>query len=94
MKECTGEAKEDEGEFDKMANSSGAAQKDFIFIRLPVRSGRCVYYIFVTVCVCVLWYWERVGNNVCPLFSLWRLYAHLNRSAPPYMCAQTLSSPH
>ena len=36
MKECTGEAKEKEGEFDEMANSSGAAQKDFIFIRLPV----------------------------------------------------------
>ena len=36
MKECTGEAKEKEGEFDEMANSGGMAQKDFIFIRLPV----------------------------------------------------------
>ena len=36
MKECTGEAKEKEGEFDEMANSSGALQKEFIFIRLSV----------------------------------------------------------
>ena len=36
MKECTGEAKEKEGEFDAMANTGGMAQKDFIFIRLPV----------------------------------------------------------
>jgi hypothetical protein len=47
MKECTGEAKEKEGEFDEMANSGGMAQKDFIFIRLPVlREVRCV-------CVCL-----------------------------------------
>ena len=45
MKECTGEVKEKEGEFDEMANSGGMAQKDFIFIRLPVlREVRlCVY---------------------------------------------------
>ena len=36
MKECMGEAKEKEGEFDEMANSSGALQKEFIFIRLSV----------------------------------------------------------
>ena len=36
MKGCTGEAKEKEGEFDAMANTGGMAQKDFIFIRLPV----------------------------------------------------------
>ena len=36
MKDCTGGAKEKEGEFDEMANSSGAVQKDFIFIRLSV----------------------------------------------------------
>lgn len=68
MKECTGEVKEKEGEFDEMANSSGAAQKDFIFIRLPVLrevSGMCVLervgekdIVFlhacrVFVCVCV-----------------------------------------
>ena len=33
MKECTGEAKEKEGE---MANSSGLLEKQFIFIRLSV----------------------------------------------------------
>ncbi len=45
MKECTGEAKEKEGEFDEMANSSGAAQKDFIFIRLPVLREVCVLLV-------------------------------------------------
>lgn len=34
MNECTGEAKEKEGEFYAMANTGGMAQKDFIFIRL------------------------------------------------------------
>ena len=54
MKEYTGEAKEKEGEFDEMANSSGAAQKDFIFIRLLVlREVSCVCVFVVCVCVCV-----------------------------------------
>ena len=56
MKECTGEAKEKEGEFDEMANSSGAAQKEFIFIRLPVLrevSAVCGVCMCVCVCVCV-----------------------------------------
>ena len=43
MKECTGEAKEKEGEFDEMANSTGALQKDFIFIRLSVLREVCVW---------------------------------------------------
>ena len=52
MKECTGEAKEKEGEFDEMANSGGVAQKDFIFIRLPVlREVRlCVYMYIIIMC--------------------------------------------
>ena len=42
MKECTGEAKEKEGEFDEMANSSGLFEKQFIFIRLNVlREVKC-----------------------------------------------------
>ena len=51
MKECTGEAKEKEGEFDEMADSGGMAQKDFILIRLPVL--REVSLANVCVCVCV-----------------------------------------
>ena len=57
MKECTGETKEKEGEFDEMANSSGVAQKDFIFIRLPVLrevSAMCVC-MYMYVCMCVLY---------------------------------------
>ena len=50
MKECTGEAKEKEGEFNEMANSGGMAQKDLIFIRLPVL--REVSLASVCVCVC------------------------------------------
>ena len=42
MKECTGEAKEKEGEFDEMAKTSGLPQKEFIFIRLNVlREVKC-----------------------------------------------------
>ena len=54
MKECTGEAKEKEGEFDEMANSGGAAQKDFIFIRLPVlREVSLSWCVYVCECECV-----------------------------------------
>ena len=42
MKECTGQAKEKEGEFDEMANSTVAPQKEFIFIRLSVLREVCV----------------------------------------------------
>ena len=49
MKECTGEAKEKEGEFDRMANSGGMARKDFIFIRLLV-----LREVSLAKCVCVL----------------------------------------
>ena len=56
MKECTGEAKE-EGEFDEMADSGGMAQKDFIFIQLPVLSQTFVLqYIWsesFTLMVCL-----------------------------------------
>ena len=62
MKECTGETNEKEGEFDEMANSSRAAQRDYIFIRLPVLWAggeygeyecawmHCVYYVHVCIC--------------------------------------------
>ena len=53
MKECTGEAKKKEGEFDEMANSSGAAQKDFIFIRPLVLREVSAVCVCVCVCVCV-----------------------------------------
>ena len=56
MKECTGEAKEKEGEFDEMANSGGMAQKDFIFIRLPVLRE-------VGVCMCVCLYLHRMCGD-------------------------------
>ena len=42
MKECTGQAKEKEGEFDEMANTTAAPQKEFIFIRLSVLREVCV----------------------------------------------------
>ena len=35
-KECTGEAKEKEGEFDEMANTGVVQEKEFIFIRIPI----------------------------------------------------------
>ena len=53
MKECTGEAKEKEGEFDEMANSGGMAQKDSIFIRLLVLREVSLVNVCVCVCVCV-----------------------------------------
>ena len=46
MKECTGEAKEKEGEFDEMANSTGALQQDFIFFRVSVLREVCVWNEF------------------------------------------------
>ena len=55
MSECTGEAKEKEGEFDELAGTTGGVlvpEKQFIFIRLCVlreASGG--------------WGWKRVGKG-------------------------------
>ncbi len=47
LKECTGLAKEKEGEFDQFASSTVSPQKEFIFLRLcvlrEVSSSLCMY---------------------------------------------------
>ena len=75
MKECTGEAKEKEGEFDEMANSGGMAQKDFIFIRLPVLGE--------VSCVCILYY-NVYRNNLINFFGLQYLERELRVDGLPF----------
>ena len=78
MKEYTGETKEKEGEFDDMANSGGMAQKDFIFIRLPVLrevslANVCVYQYtcYVKLLCCSIWS-DSSALMVCLFLLIWR----------------------